>query len=322
MKRILENRKTKTINNTSHLNNLILLIPLFLLSFALFITCIKLIQKETLVSSAFKHNTDDIKTACTQNGIMTSVQNKPSGTDGFTNNICIGAANIAKLQSSLSDNIIRLHVIANSDSDADQNLKYKVRNAVIEKLRLSLTNAKNMEEAETIIEDSLSGIEQTALQTVKDNSYGYSVNAKICNRNFPVKTYGDLTFPAGTYRALCIEIGKADGKNWWCVLFPSLCFVDSTTAVVPKESKELLRTEIGESDYLELQKYSSLMAETAEKTESSETAAGSECRKDSEEASGSEDRKDRDSAASSEVSEEDSLEIHSAIYDWIKSKLQ
>lgn len=252
MKKIIKLYKIKYSNSTKHLNKLFLLIPLFLLSFSLFITCIRLIQKETIVSSAFKSDAE-------------------------------------KLQSKLANSVIRLHVIANSDSDDDQSLKYLVRNTIIEKLRSSLTDVKNMEDAENIIARQLAEIEQTALRTIGENGYCYSVNATICNRVFPIKTYGDLTFPAGEYRALCIEIGEAKGKNWWCVLFPSLCFIGDTTAVVTNEAKEHLRTEIGEKDYLELEEYSKAMKETS----------------------------------TNQADEEKStLEVHSALYDWICSKFK
>ncbi|MDE7051390.1 MAG: stage II sporulation protein R [Lachnospiraceae bacterium] len=78
-------------------------------------------------------------------------------------------------------------------------------------------------------------------------------NVSLEERYFPVKSYGDLVFPAGNYKALCVEIGEAKGRNWWCVLFPSLCFVDETYAVVPDSSKEKLKETLSDEEYESLE---------------------------------------------------------------------
>ena len=84
---------------------------------------------------------------------------------------------------------------------------------------------------------------------IKENGYNYDVNIRIGNFEFPTKTYGDISFPAGNYDALRIEIGEAQGQNWWCVMFPPLCFVDVTSGVVPDESKEVIKDNLNEEEY-------------------------------------------------------------------------
>lgn len=104
-------------------------------------------------------------------------------------------------------------------------------------------------EAKKVTQKHLTQIQTAAQKALVSKHCNASVKVVVGKRYFPVKQYGDLTFPAGTYDALCIEIGKAEGHNWWCVLFPSLCFVDETTAVVPQDSKEKLQSALSEEDY-------------------------------------------------------------------------
>ena len=161
----------------------------------------------------------------------------------------------------LVDSMIRLHVIANSNSTADQTLKYQVRDAIINELQQDLANAADPQEAEQRICAEKDYIMNTAEKVIR--SHGFSLGLQMMVGLFgeqdPVraaaenaaatKQYGDLTFPPGTYRALCVEIGKSEGRNWWCVLFPCLCFVDETTAVVPENSKQKLKQHITTEEY-------------------------------------------------------------------------
>ena len=147
----------------------------------------------------------------------------------------------------LKQKLIRFHVIANSDSEEDQNLKLKVRDAVLEEMRPLLESAENIEESRKIINLNKDKIKQTAEKIIKDNGKDYEVRIELENADFPTKQYGDIVLPAGEYEALRIIIGEGGGKNWWCVMFPPLCFVDITHGTVPEESKkefeELLETE-------------------------------------------------------------------------------
>ena len=153
------------------------------------------------------------------------------------------------VSNNLADSVFRLHVIANSDSKEDQELKYKVRDSLIEYMN-TLTNEMNSkEEVIEIAKSHLEDFKEIAQNVVKENGYNYDVNVEIGNFSFPTKTYGDISFPAGFYDALKVEIGKAEGQNWWCVMFPPLCFVDVTSGVVPEESKENLEENLGDEEY-------------------------------------------------------------------------
>ena len=179
-----------------------------------------------------------------------------------------------KIQKNIAKNIIRLHVIANSDSAEDQNLKLAVRDRIISSLQDTLADADSVEEAYLLLEQSSDAIKNTASQVVKDWNKEEEIQVSLCNRYFPVKQYGDLTFPAGDYQALCVEIGAAEGRNWWCVLFPSLCFLDETTATVPEESKDRLQENLSAEEYNSLEKPQTVeedMQETSTEQEESET---------------------------------------------------
>ena len=149
----------------------------------------------------------------------------------------------------ISNSIFRLHVIANSNSVEDQNLKYIVRDKVLEYMSTLNTNAKNKEEIMQIVSEHLDDFKQVAQNTVYENGFNYEVNVEIGNFEFPVKTYGDISFPAGYYDALRIKIGSSSGQNWWCVMFPPLCFIDVSSGIVPDSSKELLESELTDDEY-------------------------------------------------------------------------
>ncbi len=128
--------------------------------------------------------------------------------------------------------IIRFHVIANSNSEEDQNLKLKVRDRVIEFVSNSLSESKSLDESRRFIIDNKNNIEAIAEAVIKENGYDYSVDSSLSKENFPDKVYGDVIFPQGEYEAYRILIGEAKGENWWCVMFPPLCFVDGTKEAV------------------------------------------------------------------------------------------
>lgn len=165
-----------------------------------------------------------------------------------------GQNDLISLQNHLAENIFRLHITADSDTVKDQNLKLKVRDEIISHLRETIKNAESPAQAEERITPQIPQLTEIAQNTLARYGCDAPVRVTIENRIFPEKTYGDLTFPAGTYRALCVDIGKAGGQNWWCVLFPSLCFIDETTATVPEESKERLKENLTEEEYEALEK--------------------------------------------------------------------
>ena len=119
--------------------------------------------------------------------------------------------------------VLRLHILANSDSEADQNLKLSVRDAILERSGPLFDGALTLNAALEMAEINLPQIEEIAREEIAEQGYNYDVRAYICEMYFETRKYEDVTMPAGKYKALRIEIGKAEGKNWWCVIFPTLC---------------------------------------------------------------------------------------------------
>ena len=136
----------------------------------------------------------------------------------------------------IKDKLIRFHVIANSDSEEDQNLKLKVRDKVVEVLSEKLASVKSIEEAEYILTENIECINKISKEVIEENNYTYEVNTMLSNENFPNKVYGDYIFPQGNYKAFGVIIGDGKGQNWWCVMFPSLCFVDESKNEVDSDT--------------------------------------------------------------------------------------
>ena len=149
----------------------------------------------------------------------------------------------------ISESVFRLHVIANSDSKEDQDLKYKVRDSLLEYMNNICKNCSSKEEAISLVEQNKENFKKIAEDTIKNEGYSYTVNINIGNFEFPTKTYGDISLPAGFYDALRVEIGEAKGQNWWCVMFPPLCFVDISSGIVPDQSKETMKENLSEEEY-------------------------------------------------------------------------
>lgn len=123
----------------------------------------------------------------------------------------------------ISDEVFRLHILANSDEDYDQQLKLKVRDKVLLYSESLFEKARSKEEAENLISNNLQDICNTAQKEVTDNSYDYTVTAQITKMYFTTRTYESYTLPSGMYDALRITIGSGEGRNWWCVMYPSIC---------------------------------------------------------------------------------------------------
>ena len=156
---------------------------------------------------------------------------------------------VQAVSSDISNSVFRLHVIANSNSDDDQALKYKVRDNLLHYMNDICSNCKSKQEAINIVTEHNDKFKQIALETIKNEGYSYNVNINIGNFKFPTKHYGDISLPAGYYDALKVEIGDAKGRNWWCVMFPSLCFVDISSGIVPNKSKEELKNVLSDEEY-------------------------------------------------------------------------
>lgn len=151
--------------------------------------------------------------------------------------------------------ILRFHVRANSDSDEDQALKMAVKEDVVTMLKPLLSDCENVTESKNVIVANLQNIYTTAVNTIVEQGYDYTVKVYVTEEEFPAKTYGDLTFPEGDYQALRIDIGAAKGQNWWCVMYPPLCFIDESTAVVSEEGKEELKEALTAEEYAALFAY-------------------------------------------------------------------
>ena len=143
-----------------------------------------------------------------------------------------GEAKAAGSQQTIAKKLIRFHVIANSDSDKDQALKLKVRDEILKYIAPKLEQSKSIEESRKILRENDAKIKSIAKAVIEKNGYKYDVKSTLGQENFPVKTYGDITLPQGEYEAYRVIIGSGEGKNWWCVMFPPLCFVDITKGEV------------------------------------------------------------------------------------------
>ena len=156
---------------------------------------------------------------------------------------------VSAVSNNLSDAVFRLHVLANSDSAEDQALKLKVRDSLLNYMNDICSNCTTKEEAISLANENKKNFQQIAEQTISENGYNYPVKINIDNFYFPTKNYGDITLPAGFYDALRVEIGEAKGKNWWCVMFPSLCFIDVSSGIVDDEAKENLEDNLQKESY-------------------------------------------------------------------------
>lgn len=158
-------------------------------------------------------------------------------------------AKVTEVQKKMADEVFRFHVLANSDSEKDQALKMKVKEKVIDYMKEELPESESVEMTKAWARNHLKEIEAVAEDTLQKEGCSDSVKAEVTTCYFPDKTYGDITFPKGEYDALRIEIGAAKGQNWWCVLYPNLCFIDAVHAVVPDEGKKELKEVLDEEEY-------------------------------------------------------------------------
>lgn len=149
----------------------------------------------------------------------------------------------------LAGQVLRFHVLADSDSGEDQRVKMKVKEAVISWLQEQMTDEDTLEGTKEFVRGHLGEIRELAEQTVRAEGSDDSVTAEFVKDEFPDKTYGDVTFPAGTYEALRIRIGSGEGHNWWCCLYPNLCFTDAVQAKVVPEDKQELQDVLDEDAY-------------------------------------------------------------------------
>lgn len=146
-----------------------------------------------------------------------------------------------EIQSEITNNYeyLRIHIRANSNSEFDQNVKYKVKDAVVDYLIPFLAVCENKKKAYETINQNLKDLELVANNVLKQNNFNYLSNARLCYENFPARSYGNLTLDSGFYNALILDLGQADGDNWWCIAYPPLCFVNGSTSVNSYKSRIL-----------------------------------------------------------------------------------
>ena len=154
--------------------------------------------------------------------------------------------------------VLRLHIVAESNSDADQNLKLKVRDAIISGTKEIFAKAENKEEAILLAEENKDLLLNIALKEIEKEGYSYPVTVSVEKTRFPLKVYDNIRLPSGIYDAINIRIGEAKGENWWCVMYPMLCFTDSITGKIESDGEKALKEELGNERF-------SLITDTSDK---------------------------------------------------------
>ncbi len=152
------------------------------------------------------------------------------------------------MQMQVADKVLRFHVLANSNSEEDQELKLAVRDQVGTYVGAKLSNSDNLSESCLILENHLNEIEACAKKVILEKGYDYDVSARLETCFFPEKAYGNAVFPAGNYQALRVVIGEGKGKNWWCVLYPNLCF-SGNLYQVSEDGTEKLQKVLAPEEY-------------------------------------------------------------------------
>lgn len=170
---------------------------------------------------------------------------------GFLGILCVeGMTKIEEtaVQKGIASSVIRFHVLADSDSKKDQRAKMQVKDRIVSYMEPVLSQSSSAEESREKILDHLGDIEKEAETVLREQGITDTVSAKIEQVWFPRKVYGDCTFPAGIYESLQVKIGSASGRNWWCVLYPGLCFETSIQGVVPEDGKQKLKYVLTEEE--------------------------------------------------------------------------
>lgn len=152
------------------------------------------------------------------------------------------------VQADLADNLVRLHIIANSDSDADQAVKLAVRDRIIEEEKQNFAAASEKEDCREKIKNNLSHFEEIANEVLKEKGFSYKAHAEYGVFDFPMKRYEGMVLPAGGYEGMRLVLGSGSGQNWWCVMFPPLCFTEGSTGGLDAEGEQQLKDSLeGES---------------------------------------------------------------------------
>ena len=156
------------------------------------------------------------------------------------------------VQKEIAKEVLRFHIRANSDREQDQNLKLKVKTQVVSYLQSLLYDCKSKAGCQKKIEKNLHKIEKLGAAVCRSEGKNVSVHAYLTREAFPLKQYGDMILPSGVYDALRVDLGEGEGKNWWCMMYPSLCTAGGAVEKVPKESKAELKEHLSEEAYQSL----------------------------------------------------------------------
>ena len=154
-----------------------------------------------------------------------------------------------KVQNDLSNCVIRFHVKANSDTIPDQNLKLKVKDNVVGYMNQHSSEFTSLEDAKQFIASHDKDLKEIANTVIKNNGYDYAISSSFGLDDFPVKKYGDMSFPSGTYLSYTMYIGSGEGHNWWCVMYPNMCFEGSMYEVVDESAGEELKKVLSKEEY-------------------------------------------------------------------------
>lgn len=155
----------------------------------------------------------------------------------------------------ISEKLIRFHVLANSDSDIDQDLKLRVKDEVLKYISPMLNESQSLEESREILKREDKNIIKIAEDYIKSQGFDYTVETTLTRENFPVKEYGNIVLPQGEYEAYRILIGEGKGQNWWCVMFPPLCFIDVTKGQVAyDETEKKMKDVLSEEEFKSVNK--------------------------------------------------------------------
>lgn len=157
------------------------------------------------------------------------------------------------LAAQLAPEILRFHILANSDKKQDQDVKLEVRSVILDYVQTHMENDAEKEDIIQYLIQNRVTIESVANDYLKQKGFSYETRLEVVNCYFPAKAYSELSFPSGYYDAARITLGEGKGHNWWCVLYPRLCFVDAVCTEVPEETVQLLKQELGQGNYLALQ---------------------------------------------------------------------
>ena len=139
--------------------------------------------------------------------------------------IALSVAGVTAQNNAPRTEYLRIHIRANSNDEIDQSIKYKVKDAVVEAMIPLISSCQTKAEAEKVLEKNFPLIESVANKTLKENGFSYTSKAKLAREEFPTRTYESLTLEQGFYDALILNLGSGEGNNWWCVVYPPLCFL-------------------------------------------------------------------------------------------------